>query len=255
MTITKAQTTRLLTQLSGKEAFLVIMQGYVERTLKEAPTFTDPEIERMMDAMWSNPQRAYEYRRMRDAHDVMQVAMYEGRIAALNALNAMQGQMMLTNRMTRFHSASPPDYAKITAWAAEDTPFLQRQHHYILHCLEWYQLWRVVLEAFDTVFSTRMVDMLTHEAERLEMFTVLYHDRMEWYDDDIVFARMMASRGSEESCKTLSAEVTESGEDISAWRLPEADKQAHDDRLQRCITYLHQCPDQPFHKVLEVVGV
>jgi hypothetical protein len=56
-------------------------------------TFTNPEIERMMDAVWSHPQRASEFRRYQEAREVMETAaMYEGKLAMAQAMISIQLQ-------------------------------------------------------------------------------------------------------------------------------------------------------------------
>jgi hypothetical protein len=254
MSMTKTQTTRLLTHLSGKEAFLVLMQGYVERTLKEPPTFTDPEIERMMDAVWSNPQRASEFRRYQEAREVMETAMYEGKLAMAQAIISIQLQLMITSHRTL--RSNPQRHEKLLAWEEEHASILQRQHAHILHWLQWGQIWQLVLSACDTVLSTRMLALLQDAKERMEMFIDLYHDRMAWYQEDIYYARIRAAEAAGKPQTEIDALCAEADAEHDPWRLPTPDLSTHHATLQRCIDHLHHCPhNERFYKVLEIVGV
>ena len=253
MSMTKAQTNKLLTQLSGKQAFLVITQNFIERSLNEPITFTDTEIKCMMNAVWSNPERAYEFKRYNEANDVMHVAMYEGRLASAEAITHMLLQIMLISQISHNHKP----HKEVISWADEHINMLQRQHASILHWLEWVQVWQQLLQAFDAVFSINMTDMLAQTKQKLELFITMYHDRMGSMEHHVTYARIKAAeeaKASQDIIDALSAKYVAADE---AWQLPKPEKATADHpTLQRCITFLHQCPEKEiFHKVLEVVGV
>jgi hypothetical protein len=195
MTMTKAQTNKLLTQLTGKEAFIVMMQAFVERSLNQPVTFTDPEIKRMMDAVWSNPHRAHEFKQYKEAQDVMNVAMYEGRLAIQEAITHILLQIMLTSQIA--HDRKP--HAEVIEWADDHTDTLQRNHAQLIHWLEWMQIWQLVLQAFDTAYSINMGEMIAIDLKKLEMFITVYHDRMGWVEYDIIYARIKAAEEAKAS--------------------------------------------------------
>jgi hypothetical protein len=249
MSITKAQTNKLLTNLTGKQAFIVVTQAFVERSLNHSYSFTDPEIERIMDAIWNNPQRSLEFRRYREAKDVMDVAMYEGKLAIQKTITHILLQIMITSQIA--HDRKP--HEKVIEWAEEHTEILQNHHALIIHWLEWAQRWQIILQAFDAVLSTHMQDMLNYDMGKLEMFTKLYHDRMGWIEHDITYAYINAAeqaKASPDVIDKLSAKYVASDE---KWQLPPLAIATDNPMLQHCITYLHQCPDKPFYKVLDVI--
>ena len=176
MSITKAQTNKLLNHLTGKQAFIIVTQGVIERMLEQPPTFADAEIKRMMQAIWDNPHKTHEYKQWQQAWDVMKVTMYEGKLAIMEAITTMQMQLMLTS-----HVSYDSDMRKgeaLLQWAEQHAPIMDKQHQRIIHWLGWVQRWNIILQAFDAVLSTRMNDTLKSDNERLEVFIAINHDIM-----------------------------------------------------------------------------
>jgi hypothetical protein len=251
MSITKAQTNKLLTNINGKQAFLIITQGVIERMLEQPPTFADAEIKRMMEAIWDNPHNAHEYREWHQAWLVMTTAMYEGRLAIMEAMNSMQMQLMITSHVA--YDNKIRKHEKMLEWAEEHKVIMDKQHKRVIYWLQWAQRWQIMLQAFDNVLSTRMNDTLKKDNERLEIFIAMYHDRMSWVQYDIDFTNMQSMKAKTKSKKVINKMMAELDAQADKWQLPPLEIAADNPMLQHCIAYLNQCPDKPFYKVLDVI--
>ena len=77
---------------------------------------------------------------------------------------------------------------------------------------------------------------------------------MSWVQYDIDFSHMQA-KAKGKSKKAIDKMMAELDAQAGGWQLPPLEITADNPMLQHCITYLHQCPDKPFHKVLDVAGI
>ena len=114
---------------------------------------------------------------------------------------------------------------------------------------------KIILQAFDNVLSTRMNETLKGDNERLEIFIAMYHDRMSWVQYDIDFTNIQSMKAKTKSKKATDKMMAELDAQAEKWQLPPLAIATDNPMLQHCITYLHQCPDKPFHKVLDIAGI
>lgn len=176
-----ANTAKLLIGLTGKEAFSMLLGGYLQEAFKEPRTFTDAEIDRMMDDIGRRPVEMNECRAWWRTFDVMQHLIAECRRVAMDVTWRISVLFYsLQYHTARYEMKPSPKLEELLATLHPVVLYLQR-------LLMDYSRLRLLFEAFSAIHGQDITRMMGVEASILERHVDLYNRYVEHCSDSVTF--------------------------------------------------------------------